>query len=329
MSALLSIARLWLGGLSLPFDRDVAGVILLMWPRPGLGQWVIEIALRLIDLVSFSLPLLLGLGALLIGRRHRLPAVIRLAYQSALAVPVLAFVVGDMHRWVANAVYLASARVSADYTPVLTRFEGSVLARLQTGLVTDTLSRICGVIYSSGWLVALLLAVPLLAALNRPRAVNDLLVGWVIAPLVALPFFVLFPIYEPWVLNPLYGYSGPGQTAVLFLSADRSAVDLSQIIVQVHWATAACLPSLHVALPALVSRVAYRHRAHWVGRAYAVLAGVIAFTVVYLGRHWILDAAAAVPFAMLVAWMAGRLHLPLLLPSPETLAATKLSGVVV
>jgi len=312
----LSLARLWLSGVSLPFDRIFDGVVGLMWPRTGLGVNCIGLVFRGLDLACFSLPVVLGIGALLAAWRERPPAIVRLAYEFALVLPLLAFVASDLSRWIANAIYAAAPLVSADYTAVLARLEGSTLARLQTALAGDSLSQVCEVIYSSGWLLALMLAVPLFAMSGRPRAVNSLLAGWIFAPLLALPFFLLFPVFEPWAVNPLYGYGAPGESSVRFLTAGAPSISLLAIAAHVHWATGACIPSMHVVLPAFVSRVGYEEGARWLGRIYAVAAGLVAFTVIYLGRHWIVDVIVAVPFAVVVARLAARFAPRLVLSWP-------------
>lgn len=310
----LSLMRWGLDRVPLPFDSQYRAVIGLMWPTQDLGLGLVQLAFRVLDVLCFSLPLVLGVGALRYARvRPNPPPPVRLAYQLAFLLPLLAFVGSSLSRLVSNLVYAGAAWTSTDFTPVLIRLEGGALGRLQTILASDALSWASAVIYSCVWMACLMTAVPLLIAARRPRAASHVVVGWMLVAVLAMPLFLLLPINEPWAVNPLYGYGGAARTDVRFLAAGSPGVDLTAIATGLRWATGCCLPSLHVAMPALVSRIAYRDGARWIGRGYAALGGVTAFAVVYLGRHWLVDVVAAVPFAWGVARVVTRWN-PSLVP---------------
>ena len=143
-SLALSVLRLWLGGISLPFDPEFAAVVGLMWPTSGLGIGAVGIAFRTLDLVCFSLPVVLAIGVLLAARRGRVPPLVQLAYRSALVAPLLAFVATGLSRWVSNGLYEAASLVSADYSPILVSLEGHPLERLQQLLASDVVAMHAG-----------------------------------------------------------------------------------------------------------------------------------------------------------------------------------------
>jgi hypothetical protein len=314
-SLALSAARWWIDRILMPFDRLYGAVIGLMWPTRGLGPGMAHVAFRALDLACFGLPLVLAAGALLWSRvRANPPLALRLAYELAFILPLLSFVASGLSRVVANLIYAASGWVSTDYTPLLARLEGHALVRLQTAIGSDFLSWVSSVGYSDGWLVSLLLAVPILLATGGPRPASHLIAGWLLAAVLAIPFFLLLPVYEPWTVNPAYTFAASAETGVRFLTAGPPVIDLATIASDLRWATGCCFPSFHVAMPVLVSRIAYQNGARWIGRGYATVAWVTAFTVVYLGRHWIVDVLAAVPFAWCVARLTGGLD-PSLVPA--------------
>jgi membrane-associated phospholipid phosphatase len=107
-------------------------------------------------------------------------------------------------------------------------------------------------------------------------------------------------------VNPLYGYEGPAASQVRFLAAN-TIPELRDVALNLRWATGACLPSLHVAIPALAMRISYKHRLPALGWYYAALTAAVGFAVVYLGRHWIVDVVAGVGLAMAVAELVTRI----------------------
>jgi membrane-associated phospholipid phosphatase len=301
----LTVIRLLTQLVPLPFDPQYSAVVYLMWPH-GLGK-VTGFALRMLDPLSLILPLALVLAAAAPSRALISPgAMLRWPYSYAVVLPLVVFVSLSLSRLVCNGLYAAASGVSADYTPFVARLEGGLLANLQRSVGIEQFSRAGEVLYSSVWLLSLLLAAPLLLGAGHPRAVNRLLIGLTLAPILALPLFLLFPIYEPWALNPAYGFKGVSTTAVRFLALPQPSPQLLWITSQARWATGACLPSLHVTLPLVVSGIAFDEGARRLGWLYAAIGAAMGLTVVYLGRHWIVDVAAALLFAWCVAKLTSR-----------------------
>jgi membrane-associated phospholipid phosphatase len=315
----LTAIRLILQLLPLRFDVQYSAVLYLMWPR-GVDK-ITQTALYGWNVVSFGLPLVLICAAVLPARRLAIPSrVLRWAYRYAIIVPLVALTALSFSRLMSNVLYAAAVGVSADYTPAIVRLEHTAITRIQRSMESAVLSDACQALYSAGWLIGLLSAVPLLLAEGRTRAAGRLLIAWVLAPMLALPLFLLFPVFEPWALNPAYGYSGIPSTLVRFLGVPSPSTELLWVATKARWATGACLPSLHVTLPLLAALIAFDSRARRVGWLYTVLAAMTGFVVVYLGRHWIVDVAAAVPFAWAIAQAVRRLDPRLVLVWPQSAA---------
>ena len=277
-----TVARLGLKGLPLPFDREYQAVLLLMWPRPGRGWHAAGLALLILDIASIVVPLLLlGIVVLRPAARTQPTRLIDALSRQAVVLPLLAFVAGVLSRIVSNGIYAVAARGTADFTAPIARLEAPLIEVMQSALATDWLSYACALVNAGVWFLLML-------------------------PLLAAPFFLLVPVFEPWAVNPLYGYEGNAASQVRFL-AGNSVSELRYVALNLRWATGACLPSLHVAIPALAASICFRHRLPVLGWYYAVFTGAVSFSVVYLGRHWIVDLVAGVGFAIGVAHLVSRL----------------------
>jgi membrane-associated phospholipid phosphatase len=282
-------------------------VLLIMWPRTGLVLEAAELAFLVLDVVSILVPLLL-LGIVLFRPVDGTPRtrVVDALARLAVVLPLLGVVAGVLSRFVSNGIYAVAAGVTADFTAPIARLEAPLIEAMQTALADERLSYACALVYAGVWFFSLLAAALIFTAARRHRAAWHLLTGWLMIPLIAAPLFLLIPVFEPWAVNPLYGYEGPAASQVRFLAAN-TIPELRDVALNLRWATGACLPSLHVAIPALAMRISYKHRLPALGWYYAALTAAVGFAVVYLGRHWIVDVVAGVGLAMAVAELVTRI----------------------
>jgi membrane-associated phospholipid phosphatase len=106
------------------------------------------------------------------------------------------------------------------------------------------------------------------------------------APLVS---FLLLPTEPPWM--------GTDATRMIYLTAaEPISLDGNPV---------AALPSLHVALPAALALWAHGEGFRRLTGLYVVQASLIAFAVVYLGEHYVVDVAAGVALAVFAVRWAG------------------------
>jgi hypothetical protein len=311
----------WFGmrNVGLPHDPEYQGSLFLMWPRPQLGGTAVQFALLSLDLVV-PLTIALLFSAALLPSRLLVspPAVVRLGYRYALVLPVFGFVATTLARVVSNSIYALATVAPWDVTPYIARWEAPLIASLQATVESRGLSYGAAVVYAGVWMLALLIVPGVFAILGRPAAVGRLVAGWILAACLAVPIFVMVPVFEPWMLNSTYGYAGSDSTSVRFLATTEADAELSRILREVRWAAGACVPSLHVALPMVVSRIGFQQRMPAIGWLFAVFSVLVSFSVVYLGRHWLIDVAAGLAFgvgvARLVAWIRPERFLLLSFP---------------
>ncbi len=310
------IAVGYLQSVGLPYDEMYRSVVYLMWSANTGETWIPTKVTIAVCLMALAVPLFLMAWAI-VWPRSASPAthsLLRWCYRFAPFWPILLLVSTSLGRSVANLVYALADWVPGDVTPTLARLEGPLLERIQRGAEGPLLTAMFSGIYSWVWIVGLVGFGPWLVVRGHERAASQVILGTVLTGFLAVPFFLLVPLFDPWATNSMYGYMGPGQTAVRYLYPHADVAALSTIATSARWATGSCLPSLHIAFPLVFALVAARHRMRteaW------LLAGVTAATsiaVVYLGRHWIVDVIAAVPFAFGVRWLVERIDPRLALP---------------
>lgn len=308
----------------LPFDETFQSVLYLMWSADVDQTWIpVGIAVA-VQVMAFVTPLFLISWAIVWPRDVSLKgrALLRSAYRLAPFWPLFVLVYQTIGRATANAVYALAPLATGDMTAALARLEGPLLEKMQQHLARPGLDALFADLYSWVWAVGLFGVGPWLVVSGRERAAARLLVGTILMSVLAIPFFLLLPVFEPWATNPAYGYAGAGQTAVRYLYPDPDLARLSMIAVHSRWATGACLPSLHVAFPLLFCLIAMKHRLRAESWLLAALTASTSVAVVYLGRHWIVDVVAAVPFALAVHWLVERLDPELAFPwRPGTVRA--------
>ncbi len=318
-AALLSVSILCLGivvgQVPLPFDREYSAVIYLMWS----GSWawgpVILVMRSLFLLACLLVPPILVLRVLWPTGRE--PASCCRAwnacYRYAVILPVAYILATGFSRYVANLVYFGASSVSWDFTPYVAALESPVLELLQRSADSARARAVFSGVYSAGWYLSMATLAPILIAANKPSVVNRLLTAQLLTAIAAVPFFLAFPLFEPWTLNPAYAAAGIVTSHVQYLYPNPNVGELSRIARDARWAAGSCLPSLHVAFPLVGGLVLWESRLRLIGAGFLVLAAITAYTTVFLGRHWIIDVAAAVPYALGIAWASKRLGVRLTL----------------
>ena len=294
----------------LAHDKTFGSVLYLMWSANVPDGWVPLLLGSAIHLMAATVPLFLIAWAIVwpTSDSPRAVAIVRWCYRFAPCWPLLLFVSTVLPRIIANAVYALAPFAASERTPLLARLEGPLLERLQAALENPTASAFFAGVYSLAWIMAVSGLGPWLALRGRDRVLSQVIVGPMLVSMLALPFFLLIPIFDPWTTNPIYAYGGEGQTAVRYLFPHADATHLSAIVTGARWATGSCLPSVHIALPLLFFLILMKHRMRLEATVLAAVTVATSAAVVYLGRHWIIDVVLAVPFAMGVHWLLGRIN---------------------
>ena len=319
-SFLATLAWFGIREVSLAYDDRYRATLFLMWPREDLGGIAVQFVLLSLDLLCPVVAMALLAGALLPSSvLQRPPAILRGAYRYALVLPVIALITTSLARFVSNGIYALAGHVTWDFTAILARLEAPLLRAFQEAAFDHSAVHAAAAIYAGGWMLALLAVPPLFMLFGRHAGVARLAAGWVLAAVLAVPMFLLLPVFEPWTLNPVYGYAGASPAELRFLAIGAPHAAMTYILEHHRWAAGACLPSLHVAMPVVVGAICFQQRLRWLGWMFVGLAAAVSVSVVYLGRHWMVDVAVGIGFGLAIARLTVRLRPErfLLLPDLE------------
>lgn len=190
-----------------------------------------------------------------------------------------------------------------DFTYLIYNLEGSSVAYLQEWR-HFLLDYYFVFVYIFGYSF-LIYFTPVFYLLSKDLAALRLtVISYVFIILMALPFFLFFPVNDTWWASQNYGwYQGP-DIAFRLNHIWPSIVNPFFTFTTIN----NCLPSLHVGISTLIALIAWvKHH-----RRYAVIATVFAvsipFATLYLGIHWLTDIIVGFLFAI-VSFIIGYIAL--------------------
>ncbi len=194
------------------------------------------------------------------------------------------------------ALNLLEARVEANMAPSITWDFTRQVAQVGTGFLL-ALQRLewAPLTHLFTFVYVILFPVLMIAALLHYVAIRDFaalrnhVVGYWVNYLVALPFYLWFPVKEAWA----------GGVGVRFL-IPQVFLAFEQVY-RPHSGLDNCFPSLHTSLALTYALVAYRNGHKRLGAVLGVGAGLVMFSTLYLGVHWVLDVAAGSLLALLAS----------------------------
>lgn len=186
-----------------------------------------------------------------------------------------------------------------DFTGEVARTGGGfllLLQRLEWAPATQVLTFAYVVLFPLLGLTSLVVY----AARRDRGALERLFIGFFTNYLVALPFYVIFPVREAWAASAGVRFLIP-TVYPAFEAAYRPFSGLDN-----------CFPSLHTSLALTFALVAWRSGYRRLGTLLSGAAGLVMLSTLYLGVHWPLDLMAG---AVLAAVAAGYLPEVVLRPA--------------
>lgn len=184
-----------------------------------------------------------------------------------------------------------------DFTPYVYRLEGAFIPFIQhsfeSPLVTAVLTFFYIIVFTS-------LLVSSLFVYFQQRdchALYTLLYAIMLNYFIAIPFFLFVPVYETWVYHPDVEFLIP-HIYPSFEQEYRAMSGLDN-----------CFPSLHTSMSVTLALIAVRSKSRLFGQIASVCAGIIVFSIFYLGIHWFLDAVAGTLLALISVKLARHLTL--------------------
>lgn len=209
-----------------------------------------------------------------------------------------------------------TAWVGRDYARVLYDVEGDAVAAFQ-GVQHPALDVVVLGAYMFGYPFMIYFA-PFFYLLHRDRrALRLAALSFAVLYALTLPFYVLAPVSNPWQVAHEPWYQG---RAVSFRLGE-----LWPDIVDSYWRFTTPnneLPSLHAAISAMTTMVAWKLGYRRFAGFAACFAAAIPLASFYLGVHWLLDALVGEAFALMAVAAGLKLSArfpaagPAVLPAP-------------
>jgi len=131
-----------------------------------------------------------------------------------------------------------------------------------------------------------------LVSWKRPQRMGSFFLWWIALHFIVNVMFAVFPLQPPWMANA-------GVIRVAALHTANEIPDDNPL---------AAMPSLHVALPVLISLWLFRERWRTPALAMLAYAGLVALEVVFSGEHYVIDVAGGVAVAVGIALAAQMGH---------------------
>jgi hypothetical protein len=295
----------------LPYDEKFALVIYMMWSGSSSHITKLQPLLGTISKDICYTGILILLAALAVPARM-MPGwatrVVRMAHRYAAVIPLFYLLTAQLSRYVFNLGYVLGQYVHWDLTPWIARVETPLVEHFQHFFASHATSVICATIYSFVWSIGVLFSGPAIVLADRPRLINRVILGYFLISFLAVPLFVLLPVYDPWTTNSIYGNAGGFATHIQYLYPNANLFMLRFIANDYNkWASAYCLPSLHIGFPLLFYFLTRRGGLRILSWVYLAVTVATCFAIVYLGRHWLVDILLAVPYAYGIARLTEKL----------------------
>ncbi len=145
-----------------------------------------------------------------------------------------------------------------------------------------------------------------------PRALLSQLRRWALA--LPILYFITSDLSR-WVMNGIYAGSR-WAPADLTPAIERVEAPLVEAVQALGGPVLTRVLATGYSTVWILALLAAQHGARGLSRGCAVFAAVTAFSIVYMGRHWVTDIVAALPFTVGLVWVARRVD--------ERLAAARL-----
>lgn len=190
---------------------------------------------------------------------------------------------------------------NVDFTPWVFQLEGHFVQAFQNLFYTPWITSVTSFFYLAVFQALIIASLGIYAGDRRGVFLYATCFTVIINYLIAIPFYLFFPVNETWAYPP---------SGVSFIMLE--AFPNFNTIYRPFSGLNNCFPSLHTSLSVSMAILAVRSgNRRWA--IFAVLSAfIIVFSIFYLGIHWLTDMIGGLALATLASWLgiklATRLH---------------------
>lgn len=185
--------------------------------------------------------------------------------------------------------------INEDYTYIINNWEGNLVYYLQQIFLNDTLTAILTFFYIIVFPSLMIASVLLYLNINDYKSFYSFVYALILNYGLAIPFFLFLPIYEVWYYDSNIQFLIP-QVYPAFEVEYRQLSGINNNF-----------PSLHTAISLSMAIVAYHSESIRFSNLVIFSAGIIVFSTLYLGIHWIADLTAGGLLAIIATQTSFRL----------------------
>lgn len=164
-----------------------------------------------------------------------------------------------------------------DFTPSIYKFEGDIVYWIQHFFKNDILTSLLTFFYVVVFTSLLVASLFIYTHSKNKTLFYALCYAMMINYMVAIPFYFFFPVNEVWFFHP---------------KVDLLILDVFPSFEQEYRPLSGlnnCFPSLHTSISVTLALIAVRSTNKFWRRFVVICAGIIIFSIFYLGIHWLTD----------------------------------------
>ncbi|KXG43107.1 phosphatase PAP2 family protein [Tepidibacillus infernus] len=179
--------------------------------------------------------------------------------------------------------------VVPDFTPMIHQWEGNIVYFIQQWFMNDSLTYLLTFFYVIIFPTMMVTSFIVYSNRDDDRSFYSLIYAMMLNYIIAIPFYLFFPVYEVWYYDPHVQFLIP-KVYPNFEIEYRALSGLDNNF-----------PSLHTSISVTIALIALRSKSKWLGKITMFSAGVIIFSIFYLGIHWLSDMTAGILLGMIAS----------------------------
>ena len=184
----------------------------------------------------------------------------------------------------------------SDFSPYFYNIEGEFVATVQKTFYHPMLTQITTFFYVIVFTSVFFTSAIVYAYQKDNKTLHNLLFAIFLNYLLAVPFYLFFPVNEVWSVRENVRFLIP-DVFTTFESTYRNMSGINN-----------CFPSLHTSLSVTVFLISLQQNNRILKWITGVTACVIIFSIFYLGIHWLIDSIGGVLLACTTVYVAKRIN---------------------